>query len=156
MPGIGSTFYVSSIIIICSLSKSEFSCIKINLMIIPISHCENRNWFGVVLMSLQEISCLALPCFWCLPLAPVSVTWFQYHAVKGGNLKRESSSTHQPHLPHPMESLRLPSAATPKDKVSSVGSMLCEHMIAMYVCVLAIASFTASATQVPSLGSLCP
>ena len=38
-------------------------------------------------------------------------------AVKGGDLKWQPSSTHQPRPPHPMESLRFPSA-TPRDKVS--------------------------------------
>lgn len=53
-----------------------------------------------------------------MPLVPVNVSRVSNLAVKGGSLKGESSSTHQPHLPHPMESLRWPSA-TAKDKVSS-------------------------------------
>ena len=42
---------------------------------------------------------------------------FLFFTVKGGSLDGESSSTHQPHLPHPMESVRLP-LVTPRDKVS--------------------------------------
>ena len=50
-------------------------------------------------------------------MCAISINKFSILAVKGGSLNGESSSTHQPHLPHPMESVRLP-FATPRNKVS--------------------------------------